>query len=190
MSDSQLLKRASNGEQDAFRQLYDRYRPMVYSYALKITRSVELAEDIVHDVFLKLWDSDGGEIENEPGYIRVVTRNYTLSVLRKQIVEQRNVSNIAIQQPISDLCTDETISYHDTQSVLLNAISQLSPQRKEVFLLCREEGLKYNEVAERMNLSPLTVKTHMQHALRFLRAYMSRYSGLILLSVLARMFAT
>lgn len=182
---SKLLNRASTGEQEAFRELYDRYRPMVYSYALQITRCAELAEDIVHDVFLKLWGS-GVEADNELGFIRIVTRNHTLSILRKQLVEHRSVSDAARQRSNCESCTDETIAYHETRSIVSEAISQLSPQRKEVFLLCREEGLKYNEVAKRMNLSPLTVKTHMQLALRFLRSYVTKYSGILILGVLAR----
>lgn len=181
MSDSQLLKKASLGDEDAFRTLYDRYRPKVYSYALKITLSVELAEDIVHDVFLKLWASEGMEVENVGGFLRVVTRNHTLKVLRRRVLEHRSISDVAIQQPQCDSCTDDAIAYQETQTIVFGAISHLSPQRKQVFLLCREEGLKYEEVAERMNLSPLTVKTHMQHALRFLRAYISKYSGIVLL---------
>lgn len=186
MSVSKLLNRASTGDEAAFCALYDRYRPKVYSYALKITRSVEMAEDIVHDVFVKLWDNGGMEVENVDGFLRVVTRNHTLKVLRRQVLVHRTARDIGKLQPHSDLCTDEAIAYNETQEMLLNAISRLSPQRKQVFLLCREEGLKYDEVAERMNLSPLTVKTHMQHALRFLRNYVSKYSGLVLLLAVIR----
>lgn len=188
MSATKLLNRASTGDQEAFRQLYDRYRPMVYSYALQITHNVELSEDVVHDVFLKLWDS-GVKADNEVGFIRVVTRNHTLSVLRKQLADHRRASQAAQQHPQSESSTDQLIDYHETRSILSEAITQLSPQRKEVFLLCREEGLKYNEVAERLNLSPLTVKTHMQHALRFLRSYVRKYSGSLLLGALIRLLA-
>ncbi len=177
MSDSKLLKKASLGDEDAFRILYDRYRPKVYSYALKITLSAEVAEDIVHDVFLKIWDNGGMDVENVTGYLRVITRNHTLKMLKKQMVEHRSLADAVIGKPVCDSCTDETVAYREAQAIVFRAISQLSPQRKQVFLLCREEGLKYDEVAERMNLSPLTVKTHMQHALRFLREYMNKYSS-------------
>lgn len=188
MSDSKLFKRASLGDEDAFRVIYDRYRPKIYSYALKITSSTESAEDIVHDVFLKLWDNGGMEVDNVAGFLRVMTRNHTLKALRKQMLEHRSTADAITGQPDCDSCTDEAVAYHETQAIVSSAISHLSPQRKQVFLLCREEGLKYHEVAERMNLSPLTVKTHMQHALRFLREYMSKYSGLILAFALMSVF--
>lgn len=180
MTDSQLLEQSSSGNRDAFRVLYDRYRPKVYSYALRITLSPELAEDIVHDVFLKLWNNGGMEVENVVGFLRVVTRNHTLKILRKQVLEERVAASAAIQQPACHSCTDDAIAYQEARETLFGAIARLSPQRKQVFLLCKDEGLKYEEVAQRMNLSPLTVKTHMQHALRFLRKYMERYSGVVL----------
>lgn len=183
ISDSLLLKRASLGDRDAFCALYDRYRPKVYSYPLKITQSVEMAEDIAHDLLVKLWDNGGMEVENVEGFLRVVTRNHTLKVLRRQVLENRTVADIGKRQPLCDSCTDDAIAYNETQEIVFIAISRMSPQRKQVFLLCREEGLKYDEVAERMNLSPLTVKTPMQHALRFLRNYVSKYPAILLLLI-------
>lgn len=165
------------GDEKAFRKIYDRYRARVYSYALKITLSAEAAEDVVHDVFLKLWDNGGMDVDNVRGFLRVVTRNHTLNVLRKQMIENRSTADALQSKSVSDFTTDDTLAFHETRAIVFNAISRLSPQRKQVFLLCREEGLKYDEVAKRMNLSPLTVKTHMQHALRFLREYMDKYSS-------------
>src|SRR5690606_27615609 len=89
----ELLYKISVGDEYAFRILYNRYRKKIYSYALKIIKSEMLAEDILHEVFLRVWQHGNiAEIENIEGYLKIVTRNYTLKILRRQQLEARNNS--------------------------------------------------------------------------------------------------
>ncbi|MNY10648.1 ECF RNA polymerase sigma factor SigE [compost metagenome] len=74
----------------------------------------------------------------------------------------------------------------DTKELLQSGINLLPPQQKLVYQLCHQEGLKYEEVAEKLNLSPLTVKSHMQHALRFLRAYVVKNGDLAIAFLLLK----
>ncbi|MNX54794.1 RNA polymerase sigma factor [compost metagenome] len=80
--------------------------------------------------------------------------------------------------------TEEYIIFKDSEKILNQAIEQLPAQQKLVYSLCHQEGLKYDEVAQKLNISKLTVKTHMQHALRFLRNYVSTHTDIATLVIL------
>lgn len=182
LTEKQLLERLGVQDAWAFDVLYDRFRPKVYTYALRISRSIEVAEDIVHEVFLRLWQSNEPErIESVEAYLRVITRNLTLKWLRRTTLERTISAAIKDDRTATDLSTEQWINLRDTQEVIDRAIELLPPQRRLIFHLCKNEGLKYKEVAERTNLSQLTVKTHMQLALRFLRDYMAKYHDLVVL---------
>lgn len=183
-----LLSRISLGDERAFRVLYDRYRKKTYSYALKILKDEDRSEDIVHEVFINIWQHNGLEkIENLESYLRVSTRNATLKLLRRQKLEQKVSNEMIIDWEERSDATEEVILCNDTRKLIQEAVGCLPPQQKAVFQLCREEGLKYEEVAERMAISRLTVKTHMQHALRFLRAYLTRHTDMTMLVILVQL---
>ncbi|MFC3197927.1 RNA polymerase sigma factor [Parapedobacter deserti] len=180
LTEKQLLERISIQDEGAFSVLYDRFRPKVYTYALKISGSVEVAEDIVHEVFLKVWQCrEPDNIANLDAYLRVVTRNFTLKWLRRMILERTVGKEMKDNWDEVDFSTEQAVNLKETQEVIDRAIALLPPQRRLIFQLCKNEGLKYEEVAERTNLSRLTVKTHMQLALRFLRNYMVRYQDVV-----------
>lgn len=172
MDENILLYRISLGDEYAFRAVFDRYRSRVYSYALKIIKSNERAEEILHDVFLKIWQHESPTgIENLEAYLKVVTRNTTLKALRRIRLELHATYVWKYAAEAARNETEEVVLFNDAAVILNQAIELLPPQQKQVYKLCRLEGLKYAQVAERLSLSPLTVKTHMQHALRFLRSY-------------------
>ena len=89
LTEKQLLERLGTRDAHAFEVLYDQFRPKVYTYALRISGFVEVAEDIVHDVFVKLWQHEDPEtIINLDAFLRTVTRNLTLKWVRRSILER------------------------------------------------------------------------------------------------------
>lgn len=171
-----LLKEIMQGSERAFRVLFDRYRQKVFSYAFKIIKSRELAEEVLYLVFLKIWQhKELDHIENIEAYMIVLTRNQTLKSLRKLQLERKTAHAFLEQWNEADNGTEEVILLEEARRFLSEAINKLPPQQKMVYQLCKEEGLKYEQVAEQMSISKLTVKTHMQHALRFIRQYLSKY---------------
>ncbi len=182
-----LLKKIAARDEQAFRLLYDQYRKKVYTYALKLLKFEDRAEDIVHEVFLRIWQHDHlEEIENLEGYLHIVARNSTLQLLRKQQLELKANRELAHDWKETHEDTEQTIMWNDAHKHLQEAIEFLPPQQRAVFRLCREEGLKYEEVAERMAISRLTVKTHMQHALRSLRLFLHRHNDVIILMLIMK----
>lgn len=180
IDDKELLQLASTGDVKAFSIIFHRYSAKVYTYALKVVKSDILAEEIAQEVFVKIWNLEAqlSQIENLDAYLRVLTRNRTLKVLRRIALEIKT-SRMMIRDYHEDHNeTEEYIIFKDSEKILNQAIEKLPAQQKIVYRLCHQEGLKYEEVAEKLNISKLTVKTHMQHALRFLRNYVSTHTDI------------
>lgn len=185
IDEKELLLLVSAGNEKAFSQLFHQYSPKVYAYALKLVKSDTLAEEIVQEVFVKIWNLEAqlGEIENLDAYLRVITRNHTLKLLRRMALEMKTSEMMAKDYDDSHNETEEYIIFKESAQILTEAIEKLPPQQKLVYQLCHQEGLKYEEAAERLNLSKLTVKTHMQHALRFLRLYIANHTDIATLVI-------
>jgi len=178
-----LLVKISLGDEHAFRILFEQHRKRVYTYALKIVKSEVYAEEILHDVFIKIWQHKSiTEIENLESFLRTVTKNTTLKVLRRIKLEVRVNDELGHTWQEIHNETEDAILLKETAQILSQGINLLSPQQKQVYLLCREEGLKYADVAQRLSISTETVKTHMKQALKFLRTYVSKNGELSMLA--------
>ncbi|RQO74800.1 RNA polymerase sigma-70 factor [Pedobacter sp. KBW06] len=180
IDEKMLLQRVSAGDARAFSTVFHRYQAKVYAYAFRIVKAESIAEEIVQEVFVKIWSLGETltEIENFDGFLRTVTRNHTLKVLRRMALEFKTskMSSSSYREDHND--TEEYIIFKDSEKILNEGIEKLPAQQKLVYCLCHQEGLKYEEVADRLNISKLTVKTHMQHALRFLRNYISSHTDI------------
>lgn len=177
--DETLLANMGKGDKSAFSALYNRYRHKVYAYAIRIIKSNELAEDILHELFLKLWlNKSAAAIGNLDAYLQVAARNLALNVLRKQKLEDLYKQHVRNDEQvyIADT-TAEHVHGRETASLIDTAKKMLPPQQRMVYELCKEKGLKYEEVADQLAISKLTVKTHMQLALRSLKAYLAVHTN-------------
>lgn len=170
-----LLNEIAAGDHRAFRLLFDLYHHKVYSYSLRFLRNETLAEEIVQEVFISLWLKrvDLPAIANFGGYLRVITKNQTLNALKKLALDFKK--NAAGAEEWTELHTDteDAILLNDTRALLHEAINQLPRQQKLVYEWCQVEGLKQKEAAERLNISPLTVKVHLREATKNIRKFMS-----------------
>ena len=170
-NEKELLIQVSNGNELAFRQLFDSYHGKLYSYILKITESNETAEDIVHDVFLKLWLQKERllEIQQLNAYLFKMAQNAAYNGLR------RLAKRALVMNELSKGATHESSDPNDklvrkeVLQIIHNAVGKLTPQQKEVFKMSREEGLKQEDIAKRLNISIFTVKRHLTDALNHLR---------------------
>jgi RNA polymerase sigma-70 factor (ECF subfamily) len=168
-----VVRRVSAGDEGAFEELFEDFSPRIYGFALKLTHSPTTAEELVQEVFMKIWVNRKtlGNIDHFSAYVYTITRNLALSFLKRLAIEERAKAEYIKGVREETFETEETLAYRDYQSILKNAIDHLSPQQKTVYSLCHGEGLKYEEAAERLHISRLTVKTHMQQAIRNIRLH-------------------
>ena len=163
----------SEGDQDAFRTLYDRYRNKIFSIAWKLIGAETLAEDVVQEVFIKLWVNKEklSDLDYFNSYLNVITRNYIFNHLRKLASEDAYLRELTVKgEPTQD--SFDTLVYNELQDTLKKAIAHLPPQQKKVYLLSRNEGLKHQQISDILHISRSTVKSHMVEALRFIKDFL------------------
>lgn len=176
-SEIDLIKLIVTGDEQAFRKLYMLYHQLLRIHIFRLTESMELADEIVQDVFLKIWNSretlEG--IINFKGYLFVVSKNYAISFLRKHIREtilhQKWESEEV--EAFREENVDE-ISNNYYYGLLDEGIDQLPPQQKKVYLLSRHEHLKYVEIAHQLGISRETVKKYLQLATTSITLYVQK----------------
>jgi RNA polymerase sigma-70 factor (ECF subfamily) len=159
-----LLSRTAEGDETAFTELFNTYHHHLGAYIFGIVKSRELAEEIVLDIFLKIWMTREvlAEVRDFKAYLFTISRNGAISALRKVIRERIRLSNWqADQQPATG---DEENDRELYLGLVDEAIGQLAPQRKKIFLMSRKEGLKYEDIAQRLGISRFTVRAHIQQS--------------------------
>lgn len=187
-NESQLLRKIAEGDQQAFKTIYDFHRRAVYTRAIFLLKSEVLAEEVLQEVMLKLWQSSGKLTDgtNLTAYLTTLTRNRSFQLLRRKVLEAKTELEMGKVWTESHNDTEEGILLADTQKILADGIAQLPPQQKMVYELCRIEGLKYEQAAESMNLSVETVRSYMKLALRSLRSYMKSHTDLAVILIILR----
>lgn len=175
-SETIILQRIAEGDEQAFNELYYRHWQKVYTFLARMTKSHEIAEELTGDIFTKLWTGREltREIQNMDGFLSRVAYNKAISFFRMAAREKKLQEVVARQL----LCThsEDTagkLLEGELRETLTEAIEQLSPQRKLVFTLSREEGLTHEQIATRLNLSTGTVKRTMSNALSSIRKFLS-----------------
>jgi RNA polymerase sigma-70 factor (ECF subfamily) len=187
-----LLQQLADGDRDAFRTLYDLHRDKLFFFTVRLTESRQLAEDILQDVFIKVWQMRDTlkEIRSFDAWLFTLAKNQVINGLRRASMERSILANIKEATTEEADSVTQSINFRETNRFLQEAINQLPPQQKKIYYLRQEQGLKNWEIAHMLNISPLTVKKHCAQAVRSIRHLIEKQAGLTgtLLLSLFRMF--
>lgn len=178
----ELLGLVAENDESAFSRVFEFYRDRVYSIAYKITKSNVIAEEIVQDVFLKVWQRRGklSHVQNFNAYLFVMTRNDVYKAL-KGIARSYTLTVFTDE--------DKELTYNNTSDLLLekeytrvlqNAIDRLPNQQKQVYHLVKDHGLKRDEVAYKLQIQPETVKYHLAQAMKNIRGFCMLYISMVI----------
>lgn len=176
----ELIKRLQKGDTEAYLALYERYHLLVYQWSLKLVKIPQIAEDIVQEVFLKIWvirDRLNPD-QSFPAFIYRIGRNRAFSVLKKIATDEKLSAQVMSHLSNTAESAENRVMWHQYEQLLNNAIEQLPQQRQKVFKLCRQEGKTYDEVAIELGISRNTVKEHMVMAVKNIRDYFYRYGDI------------
>lgn len=162
----------------AYEELYGLLFDHLHKFSFSIVRSSEAAEEIVSDVFIKLWQIRGrlNEIANLKVYLFTITKNFSINYIH------RNYKNIPASmeemeiEPVFQLDPEELLISAEIVNRIRQSIMSLPPQCRLIFQLVREDGLKYKEVAQILGLSPLTVRNQLTIAIRKIAAQLPDYA--------------
>jgi len=170
-NEKELLLNVASGNEHAFRSLFNLYHQQLGKYIFQLTENMELAEEVVQDVFLKIWIKRQAlaDIQNFKAYLFVISKNHALNCLRKQAKEWLQEKELQRPDYTSFMINEGENPYYIW---LDEAIDQLPPQQQKIYLLSRHEQLKYTEIAAHLNLSKETVKKYLQIANSSITQYM------------------
>lgn len=175
--DASTIRCLIAGEETAFRTVYEAYSEQVYRLAFRFLKDSAWSEELVQDVFLKLWLNREGldEKGNIWVYLYVMTKRLCLNRLREirksSALFERLMQNMDAPTDIGAEVRLETAELEQHAQLL---IATLPKQQRLIFTLSREEGLSHHEIAQKLGLSPNTVKNHMVQALKTLRNSLQR----------------
>ena len=172
-TDSELVERLRQRDPQALAELYDRFGRVVYSLILRIVRDTAVAEDLVQETFLRVWnrvhafDALRGSVG---AWLLAVARNRAIDYLRSAAGRERNAFEVEETDHPALYCNMEPdILNADKTRRVRAAMEKLSPNQRTVMELAYFEGLSHTEMAERIGQPLGTVKTWVRTALRNLR---------------------
>ena len=181
-----LVKELTNGNNKAFRKLFDTYHNDLYKFCFSMVHSKIYAEEIVQDVFMKIW-SKRESLDYQmsfKSYLFTITRNKTIKFLKRAANDHKLREEIFYE---SQKITDSTELYiRESEIALLKeeALSQLSPKRRLIFEMSRNDGKSYEDIAAELHISPNTVRNQMSKALETLRNFLATHKDFSLCLVL------
>ena len=173
-----MLSKMADGDQLAFRQFFDIYKEKLFTFVYGLTHSKVDAEEVLQDVFLKLWESRSRlkEIDNPQAYIFRMTRNRTLDLLSRIGRDQKLIKQLWANIRMSEEFTEQILQARESQKLIREAMTELSDRQRKIVELSREEGLSHDEIAGKLGLSKQTVKNHLSEALKKIRLYLDQHS--------------
>ena len=188
--DKFLVNQLKTGNHKAFRKLFDSYRNDLYKYSLSMVHSKTYAEEIVQDVFLKVWikrETLNPEMSFR-AYLFTITRNKTLKFLRKAANNRKMREEVFYASQKNTNITEHSIRDSELEIIKNKALNKLPPKRLLIFKMSRNEGKSYDAIAEELKISPHTVRNQMSKALETLRASLidNKDIAFILLIILSR----
>ncbi len=175
--DAKLLQRMAGGEHDAMAELYERFSRPLYATALHILKDSAEAQDIVHDVFIALWEKAGifaSERGSAFSWAVTLTRNRSIDRLRSrrrraELLEQSAPSDLGYQEGNAGFGADETASAADQARVVRAAVATLPRDQKDALELAFFSGLTQQQIAERLREPLGTIKARIRRGLGKLR---------------------
>lgn len=186
IKDSELFTLLQKGNEEAFTYIYKNYHKIIYVLAFRYLKSRPMAEDIVQHVFTKLWEqrSDLSIAISLKNYLYTMARNYILNQIRNE--NQAIIKNyqMAQTQPEYEDNLLETIENKELMLAFSHAVNLLPEQKKRVWMMKTKKGYSNQKIAEEMNISINTVKTHYAQALKMLRVHLKKMLIIVILFIL------
>jgi len=178
VGDAELVRRIRAGDERALEVVFRSHYAGMASFVQRFVRSPDLAEELVQDVFLKLWTKREqlAEIETLRTYLFRAARNTALNYLRRVKLERRwaEEQGTDADPPAAFAADDDTVE-QEVAAAVKQAIDRLPPRCREIFLMSRDGGLTYAEIARSLDISVKTVETQMGRALKSLRASLHHF---------------
>ena len=181
-NEKELFVRTAKGDVAAFTEIFYHYTARIYPFIQKMTRSREVTEEIVQDVFISIWNQKEKltEIDHYAAFIFTIATRKTINYQKSLAREKLRMKQHALHAVDYTNITTEQLDLHESQQLIAQLVEKLPSQRKLIYRLSREQGLNHDEIARQLQISPNTVKNQLVHALRFIRDNLRNQPGISL----------
>lgn len=178
--DYNVINRFKEGDEHAFHTIYDEYHKPLYAIALKYLKSESLANDAVHDVFVKLWDYRTKLDANQSlkGFLFTSIKNHVLNMIRdRKRISDKN-KNYARLRSMSENKTTDQLTLQNYRKVFAHCLTKLSKGKRKIFKLKMNKGISNKQIAEQLDISINTVKSQYYKASKFIKGELSEKTDL------------
>lgn len=178
-NEKELIRLLAGDDASAFRQLFERYSDNIYGVAMAYTKSPDTAEEIVQDVFVKIWMNRSKLllVERFDDYLFIVARNYILNHLRNNKKNKQFTTLLSEHFGGYTITPEDEFLVKESQKLIEQAVAALPPQQQIVYQLRRKQELSLDEIAGRLNISRNTARNHLNQALKQIKEYLRTHSG-------------
>jgi RNA polymerase sigma-70 factor (family 1) len=178
-----LYHRIANGDEAAFRGLFEVHAPRLLAMATRITGSAAVADDLVQDTFLKIWLTRDQltEVTHPAAWIKKICFFLAVNYVRRQTIREKVMDAVT---PGSGISVSEAIDFQQLLQLVNNAVQQLPVKQQQIYRLSREQGLSIAEIAAHMQLAVSTVKNLLVMALKSIRQSLQKAGYPLLLALL------
>lgn len=179
-TDTELAVLLIHDDEAAFSELYVRYKDKLYYFCLHLLKSKEEANDIVQEIFIRIWESRSfiNPDLSFSSFLYTMARNRIMNYFRDLDIDIKVKEIIASQKITTEETTESQIIDTEYQEILLAAIEQLPTQRQRIFNMSRIENMSHKEIATELNISVNTVQEHISEALKFIKIYFNKNADL------------
>lgn len=186
LREKRLLIQLREGDVKAFEQLYFAYSKRLYGNILKMVKSAEMAEEILQEVFQRIWERRASiDVDKSfKSFLFTIAKHLVCDFFYQQTKRRDIEAHLIIMSTELYQHIDEALDYKESETILSDAIAQLPPQRKMVYTLCKIEGKSYEEVGKILGISTSTISDHIVKATKSLKLrYMEAHAISMLLAL-------
>lgn len=185
-TEKELFSQIAENIHGAFEALFERYQPRLYRYAFQLMKGREEADEVVQETFIKVWLKRDVfmNVDDPERYVYTILRNIALDRLRKIALDGRLRAEVWKRVEVLSNTTEEQVFAAESSELVRQAFERLSPHKQAIFQLSRQEGLSHDQIADKLQISPNTVKNQLVSSLRFIRAYLDRLALFFLFTFL------
>ena len=175
--ENDIVHRLRSGEVQAFDEIYNLYSRRIYRFAYSFLKTKVNAEEIVQEVFMRVWENRAkiNKYYSFKAFLFTISHNIIIDNFRENLKEQKYVEFLKKNSVVFHSDTDMSIEYSELDKMYRDTIDLLPERRRLIFKLHRIEGLSYNEISQKLNISTKTVENQMSSALKFLKEKLGPY---------------
>jgi len=170
-NEDELLSLLKQGSKDAFNQIYERYYALLYAHAYRKLQDKDDARNILQMLFVHLWNNREKLVIHSSlsAYLYTAVRNRILNFIRDTKVREKYMVSLQEFSEKGENLVESKLQEKELIRIVEQEVAQLPPQMRLVFEMSRNLEMSHQEIANELNISPLTVRTHIRNTLRILR---------------------